>query len=306
MKDVSADADRIIISPGTSEERAVPIEGRLFVGRECAGIDPKQRLILEYPSISRDHLELRSDPHGGTRLIDHSTNGTWVNGRRVERDEPLLLSDGDRIEVGDVQLEFRARPDAAPIVERDLTVRTLGVIPLAIVVGDVVGYTAITERYGAEPVARTMETIFGVLQELLKGQGGTVGNYVGDALLAAWDAHRDERAAEKAVAFALDAAELSATLPSVAGAPLRMGWAVTVGEAMAGRPALARDSIHGDAINLAFRLASIAGRDERPPVLVTAEVVSDAPQAARYEALGELTVRGRSSTVETYGARRSA
>jgi adenylate cyclase len=301
---VSADADRMIVSPGTGLERVVLVPGRLFVGRECAGIEPRQRLILDEPSISRDHFELRSESDGTTKLIDHSTNGTWVNGRRVERGEPVALENGDRIEVGELTLEFRASAAAAPIAEADLTIRTAGVIPLAVVVGDVIGYTSMTERHGAEPVARTMETVFTSLQELLKTYRGTVGNYVGDALFAAWDTRRDEQALANAIAFALDSAELAATLPALDEAPLRMGWAVTFGDAVAGRPALSRDSIHGDAVNLAFRLASLAGREGRPEVLVTPEVVGEAPEAASYVPFGELSVKGRATAVRAYEVRR--
>jgi adenylate cyclase len=294
----------VIVSPGSDRERAVPVPGRLFVGRECAGIEPRQRLILDDPSISRDHCELRSDPDGRTRLIDHSTNGTWVNGRRVERGEPVALDDGDRIEVGELTLGFRAGPVDASVVDTDLTVRAGGVIPLAVVVGDVIGYTSMTERHGAELVARTMETVFTSLQELLKSYRGTVGNYVGDALFAAWDTRRDDQALAHAIAFALDSAKLTAKLPGLDEAPLRMGWGVTFGEAVAGRPALSRDSIHGDAVNLAFRLASLAGREGRPEILVTAEVVSEAPEAANYVRFGELSVKGRASPVRAYEVRR--
>jgi class 3 adenylate cyclase len=300
---VSGDTDRLILSPGTAAEQAVAVPGRLFVGRECAGIEPRQRLILDEPSISRDHFELRSDPRGTTRLIDHSTNGTRVNGRRVERGEPVGLADGDRIEVGELTLEFRASAAAPSPVETDVTIRTEGVIPLAIVVGDVIGYTSMTERHGAEPVARTMETVFTSLQELLQTYRGTVGNYVGDALFAAWDTRRDEQALANAIRFALDAAKLVAELPGPDETPLRMGWAVTFGEAVAGRPALSRDSIHGDAVNLAFRLASLAGREGLPEVLVTSEVVDGAPRAAVFAPVDELSVRGRAAPVRAYEAR---
>jgi class 3 adenylate cyclase len=83
-----------------------------------------------------------------------------------------------------------------------------------------------------------------------------------------------------------------------------MGWAVTFGEAVAGRPALSRDSIHGDAVNLAFRLASLAGREGLPEVLVTSDVVNGAPGAAVFGPVDELNVKGRAAPVRAYGARR--
>ena len=311
MPCVGGESGWLILASGTEAESTVPVLERLFVGRECAGIEPSSRLIIDRPNVSRDHFELRADPMIGITLIDLSTNGTWVNGRRVERGEPLALSDGDRIELGDLELEFRTPPEARAEGDSNLTIVTPSSTRLAVAVGDVVGYTAMTERHGAEPVAGVMETLFGSLQEPLRARGGTVGNYVGDALFATWDIRRDPRATPSAVAFALDAAELVASrafateLGGVDDVSLRMGWAVTVGDAVAGRPTRGSESIHGDALNLAFRLASVAGRDGRPPVLVTAEVVAGAPQAAAYESLGELSVRGRSSGTIAFAAGRS-
>jgi class 3 adenylate cyclase len=79
---------------------------------------------------------------------------------------------------------------------------------------------------------------------------------------------------------------------------------VTFGEAVSGRPALSRDTIHGDAVNLAFRLASLAGREGLPEVLVTSEVVNGAPGAASFAPVDELTVKGRAATVRAFAARR--
>jgi hypothetical protein len=39
-------------------------------------------------------------------LVDHSSNGTWVGGRRIERDEPYPIQDGDRLRFADVECTF--------------------------------------------------------------------------------------------------------------------------------------------------------------------------------------------------------
>jgi Protein of unknown function (DUF3662)/FHA domain len=54
--------------------------------------------------VSRRHAELRLEPVG-TRLVDlGSTNGTLINGRRVD---DAVLFDGDRLELGATQLVYR-------------------------------------------------------------------------------------------------------------------------------------------------------------------------------------------------------
>jgi class 3 adenylate cyclase len=299
----------VVVGPATGNERIVPLAGRLLVGRECAGVEPSRRLILDNPAISRDHVELRSEPGRGAHLVDMSTNGTWLNGRRVERGEAIPLRDGDRIELGGQELLFRLRkPDEALIDEDRMTMLDVRVVPMAIVVGDVVGYTAMTELHGGGEVAALSDELFAALQRLLPEHGGTVMNYVGDAILAAWDMARDPEAARHAVTFALAGSELvaeraeSLPLRDANGDPLRMGWAVTLGESASGRPSPTRQTVHGDAVNLAFRLAGLAAREGRAAVLVTADAAAAAPGAARYGESHDLHVKGRTAPAHVVSA----
>ena len=299
----------VVVAPATEQERTVPLAGRQLVGRECADVEPARRLIIEHPAISRDHLELRSEPGRGAMLVDMSTNGTWLNGRRVERGEPIPLRDGDRIELGDHQLVFRLRhPDEAIVDEDRMTMFDVKVVPMAIVVADVVGYTTLTELHGGAEVAAVSDDLFDAVRRLLPGHGGTVVNYIGDAILAAWDMDRDLEAARHAVTFALAgselAAERAASLPlrGPNDEPLRLGWAVTLGESASGRPSPTRQTVHGDAVNLAFRLSGLAARDGRAPVLVTEEAAAAAPGAAHYGEPLELQVKGRTAPARVVSA----
>ena len=81
----------VVVDPGTSKRRIVPVHHRLVVGRECVGVAPDLRLILDEPSVSRNHLEIRIAPDGGATLIDASTNGTRVNGSTVQRGAKVPL-----------------------------------------------------------------------------------------------------------------------------------------------------------------------------------------------------------------------
>jgi len=302
----------VTVSPGTKDERIVPLTGRLLIGRECAGVEPERRLILEDPEISRDHVELRSEPGRASVLVDMSTNGTWVNGRRVERGELIRIGDGDSIDVGGQELVFHLGEPASAAEPGDThaTIMRVGVVKMAIVVADVVGYTTLTETYGGHDVAAISDELFAALNQLLPEHGGTVVNYIGDAILAGWDVDRDPAAAEKAIRYALAGHELvrerAEALPLRApdGGPLRMGWAVTLGEAASGRPSATRQTVHGDAVNLAFRQSGLAARDGRPPVLVTEEAAALAPEAARFGAPHELRVMGRTAAAKVVAAER--
>jgi diguanylate cyclase (GGDEF)-like protein len=63
-------------------------------------------------SVSRYHAVLRSGDDGKERLTDlASTNGTFLNGRRIPNHTPIELRDADRIQFGSTVIFKFARPD---------------------------------------------------------------------------------------------------------------------------------------------------------------------------------------------------
>jgi len=83
------------------DRREIPLGADpLAIGR-----DPQNVLVLDDRRVSRKHAEIRLRL-GRYMLYDlQSTNGTQVNGRRVSE---IVLTDGDRIAIGGVELLFRA------------------------------------------------------------------------------------------------------------------------------------------------------------------------------------------------------
>jgi hypothetical protein len=86
-------------------------QNELSIGR---GGDGQLMDLALYASddVSRDHLRLHRDPASGVFTItDKSTNGTWLNGRRLRRGEQELLPDNAAISLASVlTLSFRLRP----------------------------------------------------------------------------------------------------------------------------------------------------------------------------------------------------
>jgi class 3 adenylate cyclase len=270
----------------------------VHIGRECTGVDPAHRILVDEPSVSRDHAEVRIES-GRTVLVDRSTNGTRLNGRRVEPGERVAIADGDIIGIGSIDIKVIVT-DAAPAPgEANVTMRSDSLDLCAVVVGDVVGYTGLTEVHGASAVADSVDHLFEQLRQFVAVRRGTVNNYAGDAILALWEVDRHPDAVSDAVRCALEAeAFVARTTPDLTlryenGDPIRMGWAVTLGGVASSHPSPARLSVHGDAVNLAFRLSGISSRSDVAPVIVELAVADAAPEAGRYGEVREFRVKGR-------------
>jgi hypothetical protein len=67
------------------------------------GRDHDANLVLEDPAVSRRHLMLRREPRGWSVTDLRSTNGTYVNGWRIERAD---LKPGDELQVGDTRMRI--------------------------------------------------------------------------------------------------------------------------------------------------------------------------------------------------------
>ncbi|HOW61659.1 MAG TPA: FHA domain-containing protein [Candidatus Contendobacter sp.] len=62
-------------------------------------------LCFNNDSVSSHHAEIYHLPDGTFQICDlDSTNGTWVNGRRIQSQ---VLNHGDVVELGEVRLHFR-------------------------------------------------------------------------------------------------------------------------------------------------------------------------------------------------------
>jgi pSer/pThr/pTyr-binding forkhead associated (FHA) protein len=69
------------------------------------GRAPRADFIVDAPLVSRLHCRLNLDDHARLAVEDlGSTNGTWVNGHKVQR---APLAPGDKLKVGRVVFAIR-------------------------------------------------------------------------------------------------------------------------------------------------------------------------------------------------------
>jgi pSer/pThr/pTyr-binding forkhead associated (FHA) protein len=86
------------VTDGHTEQTFRILPGGIRTLGRATGAD----FIVDAAMISRVHCRLTSLPDGGLEVRDlESTNGTFVNGQRVET---ARLSPGDRLQVGRIEL----------------------------------------------------------------------------------------------------------------------------------------------------------------------------------------------------------
>jgi adenylate cyclase len=302
----------LVIAPDQAGERSAPVYDWLVIGRECAGVEDRRRLVIDDPAISRTHLELWLDhDRDQAWLTDRSTNGTRVNGQRMERSIPVQIRPGDRIRLGRVELQFRSRRFTAVATSaRPETVREIAVADMVMVVGDILSFSTIAEYTDDRVLLHNIDRLYAGLRHVLSRHHGTLSNYVGDAFFATWETAAAPDATTLAVSFALEAAEeVSRIAPGLelrdpAGQPVRMGWGVACGKAAVSLLTGMLVSVLGDTTNVAFRLSGIAGREGRPDVLVTDAVHRAAAAGFAFTPPQAVRLKGRSQAVQALGASR--
>jgi ABC-type multidrug transport system ATPase subunit/ABC-type multidrug transport system permease subunit len=97
------------------ETRSLSLKQRsVLIGR-----DPQATLQLDAPIVSRRHVTIEPDGQGHYLLRDHSSNGVFVNGVRVNGS--TLLPEGAEIQIGPFTLVYRA--DRLDVVDRGNQIR---------------------------------------------------------------------------------------------------------------------------------------------------------------------------------------
>ena len=171
---------------------------------------------------------------------------------------------------------------------------------VTVLFGDVVGFTALSERLDPEQVKRIIDGAFEGLVEVVTSFGGRVDKLLGDGILALFGApvaHEDD--AERAVRAALRMQQVLAQYVEASELDhvLRMRIGINTGEVLVGTLAGTDYTAMGDVVNTASRLQA-----EAPPggVLVgeathalTAEFIEYGPETT-------LQPRGREQSISTW------
>ncbi|MAE96368.1 MAG: adenylate/guanylate cyclase domain-containing protein [Deltaproteobacteria bacterium] len=178
---------------------------------------------------------------------------------------------------------------------------------------DVRGFTTLSERLEPEALTRLVNQLLTPLTEVILDCGGTIDKYMGDCVMAFWNAPLEVEghaalACEAALRMLEAVEELNQRLAGEAaeqGAcfePLRVGVGVNTGLACVGNLGSEQRfdySVIGDAVNLASRLE---GQSKRygVDVVIGEETLRAAPGFATLE-LDRIRVKGKEEPVHIHG-----
>ncbi len=141
--------------------------------------------VLDIPGISRSHAMLQPGPSGGFLLADlRSTNGTYLNGLRLEQVAPLR--DGDKIELGDVILTYRCQQAPGQHADTGATSVQIHSGKVWLLMLDIIGFTSHTQSVGAEAASADFKKWLELVRPVLLRSGCTINAYLGDAVFAYW------------------------------------------------------------------------------------------------------------------------
>ena len=183
---------------------------------------------------------------------------------------------------------------------------------VTVLMSDVRGYSGIAERVDPSALAAMLNTHRAEMNNAILGEGGTVMQYVGDAVMAVFGApFSQEDHADRALVAASTMHDRQAAVNAAVardGLPeFGLGIGLSTGEvaaALLGSAERVEYTLVGDTVNLAQRLQDLA-RPAGTTVLsgATVEALHAAPTV---EAMGQQFVKGRETPVEAFRVRQPA
>ena len=172
----------------------------------------------------------------------------------------------------------------------------------SILFADIEGFTRLSERRTPADVIAFLNEFFDAATEVIGAHHGVVVSFVGDAVIAAFNAPADLPAH---AAWATPAGRALLALVaerSFGGETLRLRVGIATGPVASGSVGGLRRqtwTVYGDTVNLAQRIEGL-NRDFRTRLLVSEETAHAASLDSRFREVGTTPVRGRSAPVRLY------
>src|ERR671937_1291944 len=312
LRETAAAPLRLKIRSGNRAGTTLAIEKPIIIGRDAD-------VTLDDSEVSRRHAKVFA---GSDALVIEdlaSSNGTWVNGRRVGRAQ---LRAGDVVTLGRTVLEVVASVGGATTTKRRSDREPFAEIarrpsspqaeqqlrPITALFADVVGSTAVGERLDPDELSAVIGECVARMTQAVEGFDGTVSTYTGDGIAAFFGLERAsaedaEHAARAALAIISSVAQYAADVERtwhISDFNVRVG--VNTGDAAVGTAGSAQrpNVALGDTTNVAARLQALA---DPGTIAIGDETAEELRGRFLLVPLGDVHLRGRQAAVRAWQLR---
>ena len=179
---------------------------------------------------------------------------------------------------------------------------------ISVLFSDVRNFTSISEKYSPQDLTRLMNRMLTALSEAIHHEGGTVDKFIGDAVMAFWNAPLDDpNHAANSVASALEMQTamkaLSDDMVREGNPPMRLGVGICTGEASVGNMGSKLRMAYtamGDTVNVASRIEGLT-KYYKVGILVTEATYKQCKDSGIYFRLVDsVRVKGREQALVIY------
>jgi len=202
------------------------------------------------------------------------------------------------------QFEHYLSPDMVKKLQDNPSLLKLGgeTRELTFLFCDIRGFTPISEKYKSDPqgLTKLINSFLTPMTDIILKSGGTIDKYMGDCIMAFWNAPLDcADHQKKAILVAKDMRERMKKLDL----GFNIGIGINSGTAVVGNMGSEQRfdySVLGDAVNLASRLEG-QSKDFNTTIVIGEDTYKNAEELhSRMYNLGSVTVKGKSNKVKIY------
>jgi adenylate cyclase len=209
------------------------------------------------------------------------------------------------------QFEHYLAPAMVRKLQKDPSLLKLGgeTRTMTFMFSDIRGFTPISEKYKGNPegLTKLINRFLTRMTDIIIKNGGTIDKFMGDCIMAFWNAPIDDpEHEENAVQAALEMQEelklLNEELSKEDLPSINIGIGINTGEALVGNMGSNQRfdySVIGDAVNLASRLES-SSKTLGKTLVIGEDTVKAAKYNYNFDYVDEITVKGKSEAVKVY------
>jgi len=175
---------------------------------------------------------------------------------------------------------------------------------VAILFGDIVGFTALSQQMSPERVVELLNICFSRIEPVITKHGGFIDKFTGDGFMAVFDAGRScENAVMSGAEILIEIPKIWESLKVLDLPSVDFGLGLNYGEAILGNVGSERRlnfTVIGETVNLASRLESYTREIGPNNLCASAMVVKESGKLYGWQALGAVNLKGFQNSIEIF------